>query len=465
MAEDSQTAGNFSVRIVVEEKNMKAYLVLEPDSSSQTILSPEEINKSIEKSGVKFGIIADTVKQICESAREGKFLIAEGTPPQPGEDSKFEYYFQTDKSLRPKILEDGHTDYKDVSLVESVAKDAVLIRKIPVVPGNNGRDVYGKEISAPQGKNLDISAGQGTYKDPNDPSLIKSSVEGIIFFNENKKSIEVQKLYVVQKSVDFSTGNINVKSAVDIHGNVSQHFSVITPYNIQVKGVIENATIKCGGSLSAFGGIMGDNKQLIEVAGDIHASYIINQRIRCNGSVYANTEIRNATIECDDEVVLVKESGVIIGGRISASNKVSAPSIGNAYGVGTEIEVGVKIEFREKFIAKEAEKNAMQKHVDEIRKEIEEAEEKKPDDIGSAYLKKLHERLKETGERLEVLRKEFKEIEASYHDVSDASVIASKRVFPGTIIRIKNASYEVKEELNKVKFVYEDGAVKCVGAK
>lgn len=465
MTDDSPNGGTARMRIEVEDKNMRAFLVFDEPTENSPPFTEEEIKNILEQSGVIFGIKTDVIKELIETNQNaGKILISEGVPPIAGNDASFEYYFKTDKSLKPKILEDGHTDYKEVNLVDSVTKDAILIKKTPPTQGINGTDVYGKEIHPLPGKDCDIIVGPGTYKDANDKNIIKSSADGIIFFNEKKKSIEVQKLYVVPKSVDFSTGNINVKSSVDIHGDVKQHFSVTTPYNIQVKGIIENATINCGGSLSALGGIVGDGKQLIEVTGDIHTSYITNQKIKCHGSIYVNTEIRNTFIDCDDEVIVVKDSGVIIGGRISATNKVTASSIGNAYFVPTEIEVGVKLEHKAKFHAKETEKNAMQKHVDDIKKEIADAEER-DEEIGSHYLKNLKDRLSEFCEKLDILRKEFKEIETLYHDVSEAIVSASRRVYPGTVVKIKNSVFEVKEELNNVKFVYEGGVIKCINLK
>ncbi len=463
MAEDSQNNNAIGAHIEFEESNMKAFFVFEESVEGQNPPNAEDLNKIIDQAGIKFGIKSETIKEILEGERkDGRLLIAEGMPPQAGEDAKLEFNFKTDKSLRPKILDDGHIDYKEISLVNSVTKDDVLITKTEAKPGIKGTDIFGKEIHAIPGKDFDIVVGPGTYKDPKDSLVIKASADGIIFYNDKKRSVEVQKLYTVPKSVDFSTGNINVKSSVDIKGDVKPHFSITTPYNVQVKGIVENATITCGGTLSVLGGIVGDGKQVIEATGDIHSGYINNQRIKCHGSVYISTEVRNTYIDCDDEVIIVKDSGVIIGGKISATNKISAATVGNAYYVPTELELGVKLELKEKYLAKEAEKNAMQKQVDEIKKEIEEAGQDALNEVGSPYLKNLNARGKECTEKLEKLRKEFKEIEVEYHNVANSVVTISRKVYPGTTIKIKNAVFEVKEELSNVKFVYESGMIKCI---
>ena len=83
-------------------------------------------------------------------------------------------------------------------------------------------------------------------------------------------------------------------------------------------------------------------------------------------------------------------------------------------------------------------------------------------EVGSPYLKNLNARGKECTEKLEKLRKEFKEIEVEYHNVANSVVTISRKVYPGTTIKIKNAVFEVKEELSNVKFVYESGMIKCI---
>jgi uncharacterized protein len=465
MPDEIQATNTIKAYVEVVENNMKAYLVCKEDFPQDQI-TREEVLGIIEQAGIKHGIKNEIITDIIENGKRGdSSFIAEGTPPIPGEDGKLDFYFTTDKSLRPKILDDGHIDYRDVNLVNSITKDSILIKKTFATPGSNGTDVLGNTIFAVPGKDVEINIGQGVYKDPVDGSLIKAAIDGIIFYQDKKHSIEVQKLYQIPKSVDYSTGNINVKSSVDIKGDVKPHFSITTPYNVQVKGLVENATITCGGTLSVNGGIVGDGKQLIEVGGDIHAAYINNQKIRCRGIVTVNTEMRNTFVCCDDEIVIVKDGGVIIGGQVCVTNRITAASIGNSYNVPTEICVGMKLEFKDKFLNKDAERKALQKQVEEIKKEIDEAEQNLPDEDDSMYLKSMRNRWEECNEKLEKLRKELKEIEVDYYDVVNPVVTVKKNIYPGVIIKIKHAVFEVNDMLSNVKFILESGIIKTINLK
>ena len=80
--------------------------------------------------------------------------------------------------------------------------------------------------------------------------------------------------------------------------------------------------------------------------------------------------MRNSIVECEDEVVIVKPNGVIIGGKITATNKVTTPTIGNDYNVTTEIEVGVVLKHKEKYLRKKNEKADTEKQIEELKKQI-----------------------------------------------------------------------------------------------
>ena len=441
------------IKVEISDQKMKAFLIVkEYDTERFPPITLENLYEVIEKSGVKFGVNRKAVLDIVSEKKRGeKILIAEGLGPAPGEDAKFEFYFPTEKSLRPQI-KDGHVDYKEVNIVSSVEKDAVLVKKIPSKLGPKGFDVFGNEIAARNGKDINIVPGQGTYKDPEDNSMIRSSIEGVVFYNPRNYNIQVQKLYVIPDSVDYATGNVHVKSSVEIKGDVKPGFSVTTPYNIQVKGVIELATISCEGTLTVKDGIIGDGSEAIKVGGDLHSGYINNQHVKCGGSVYVSTEIRNAVIECDDEVVVVKGNGIILGGKITATNKVSAPFIGNTYNIPTEIEVGVITKYKEEYLRKEVERLAVQKQIDDYKQRITLIAQKSPDSVKDSRLSAFRDKWNEYSEHLEKIEKEMSEFKDAYYNVEDPVVCVTKTVYPGTIIKIKHVIYEVKDELTHVIF-------------
>jgi uncharacterized protein (DUF342 family) len=249
---------------------------------------------------------------------------------------------------------------------------------------------------------------------------------------------------------------------VEIRGDVEPGFSIVIPYNIEVKGVVEVAKISCEGTLKIKDGILGDGVQIMKVGGDLHSGYINNQVIKCGGSVYAGTEIRNSVIECEDEVMIMKPNGIIIGGRITAATKVTSPTIGNTYSIPTEIEVGIIPKFKEKFDAKEKERVTIQKRFEEIQHKISMIALTSSLGADDHRIAAYKNQWNECEANLETVTKEAKELEDAYQNVDDPGVYVTKTVFPGVVVKIKHKSYEVKEEMSRVMFKLIEDEVACL---
>jgi uncharacterized protein len=464
MPDISQSSVNQLIKVEIADRKMKAFLTLkEPEAEKPQTVSENDLHSALDKAGVKYGLNNDVIKEIIAGKKWGeRIMVAVGTEPTSGEDAKLEFFFPTEISLKPHIEKDGRVDYKEINIVNSVEKDALLIRKTPPTLGTKGVDVTGNAVSAVNGKDAILSLGQGVYKDEEDNLLIKASIDGVVFYNSKKGNLEVQQLYVIPGSVNYSTGNVHVKSSVEIRGDVEPGFSIVTPYNIEVKGVVEVAKISCEGTLKIKDGILGDGVQIMKVGGDLHSGYINNQVIKCGGSVYAATEIRNSVIECEDEVMIMKPNGIIIGGRITAATKVTSPTIGNIYSIPTEIEVGIIPKFKEKFDAKEKERVALQKRFEEIQHKISMIALTSSLGADDHRIAAYKNQWNECEANLETVTKEAKELEEAYQNVDDPGVYVTKTVFPGVVVKIKYKSYEVKEEMSRVMFKLIEDEIACL---
>lgn len=452
------------IKISIVEKNTKAVLRINmPDAENPVSLSVQDIYNEIFKSGIEYEINKELIEEIVNEKKwNEEFIISEGKPPSGEINAYIEFYFPTEKTLKPQIKDDGKIDYKEASVLKSVEKDEVLAEKVPPQLGEKGIDIYGNEIPAVLGKDIEMPvAGPGTYKDPENSALIKSSIEGVVYYNPRNRTIEVQKLFIVPGSVDYSTGNINVKSSIEIRGDVKPGFSVISPYNIQIKGVAEHANITCDGTLKVKNGIIGDGKQIIKVGGDIHAGYINNQNIKCSGSIYVANEIRHCVIECENEVVITKTDGVIVGGKITAPSKITAPIIGNQYNVVTEVAVGLREKYREEYVRRHKEIKTLKGKIDEHQDTINSIMKKAAlmEITHNARLNSLLEQSDKMITAYEKLKAETQEFEENFFSVKNPTITVTKTVFPGTVIRIKYAMFEVKEELYNVTFRLVEGEV------
>lgn len=451
---------------IIDQKMKAAVCIKAPANEDEPQIVLQDVVVSLKLAGVNFGINEKLIGEYLEAKKwDQSFIAAEGTYPAVGNDAIFGYNFSTTKSLKPHIKDDGHIDYKEIDIICSANKDDLLIKKIPATQGANGTDVFGNVVPGKFGKDYNITAGAGTYKDPKDDSVIKAATDGIIAFNTKSLVVEVQKLYAIPGNIDFSTGNVHVKSSVDIGGDVKTGFSITTPYDINVKGRIEHAGINCDGNLNVKGGIVGDNKQVIKVGGDIHTGYIQDQHIICHGAVYAGTEISGSIIESGDEVTLVKPDGRIVGGKIVACSKIVAGSAGNKYDVPTLLEVGVNFEHRDRYIKKVEQITESHKQAETIKKKIDLMDESLPDPgMNNAY-KALKDQHKGAIEHWERMCADLKEIEKDYFNVDNPVVMIMKTVFNGVTVKIRHAVYEVKQGMTHVMFKLNGDQIECTPIK
>lgn len=463
MSDNVTTEKDVRVKVSITDQNMKASVCLMPPAADQNEpLVLQDVLEALSKARVKSGINEKIISEyLNEKKWDQPFVAAEGIYPAVGNDAIFGFNFSTAKSRKPHVKDDGHIDYKEIDLVCSANKDDLLIKKIPATRGKSGIDVFGNEVPGKLGKDLNITAGSGTYKDPKDNSIIKAASDGIINYNPKTLVVEVQKIYSIPGSVDFSTGNVHVKSSVDIGGDVKTGFSVTTPYCINVKGRIEHAEIMCDGNLNVKGGIVGDGKKIIKVGGDIHTGYIRDQHIICCGGVYAGTEISGSIIESGDAVTLVKPDGRIVGGKIIASSKIVAGSAGNKYDVPTLLEVGVNFSHRERYLKKFEQITELRKQAETIKKKMDIMDSTLPDlGMNNAY-KALKEQHQGAVEQWERMCTDLKEIEKDYFNVDNPVVMIMKTVFKGVTVKIKNAVYEVTEDMSNVMFKLNGDVIEC----
>ncbi len=108
--EEESVDGSFSIEI--SEDKMSATITLNPSKGKGVPLNYENIKKAIEQKGIVYGVNYDLLQKLVESVEKNKepkegVIIAQGTPPEEGEDGKIEFHFsETEDVLEQKDEKD-----------------------------------------------------------------------------------------------------------------------------------------------------------------------------------------------------------------------------------------------------------------------------------------------------------------------------------------------------------------------
>ncbi|MCL2398231.1 MAG: FapA family protein [Defluviitaleaceae bacterium] len=269
-----------------------------------------------------------------------KYSIAKGQQPINGKDGYLQYHFNNENLRpKPKILEDGSVDFRQLGLLRLCERGDVLVTAVLPSDGQDGIDVKGNVIPFTPGRQPQpMPVGKNTYVSEDGLHLI-ADVSGQLSIQQGK--IHISPCLEIRGNVDNSTGNIDFNGQVVINGNVLTGFTVKAVGNIEIHGVCEGAILQTDADIVIGRGAQGMEKAKLSAGGNITAKFIEGCNVNAGGNVTADS-ILNSKVNCGGDVILSGKRGLLTGGSVIAGNKLVAKTIGSPMGTTTIIEVGNK---------------------------------------------------------------------------------------------------------------------------
>lgn len=275
---DSNTKNVKDTRFVVDisEDKLSAYVKINSSDDGEKV-TEKDIYDALNYKNIKFGIDYDKIKELYNNPVYEEFvLIAKGEPEENGKNGKLTFEFDVKNQRKPKILDDGRVDYKNLSYIESIKASGVLCTATLPVAGKNGKNVHGNEIIAIDGKEAVLPKGKNVEISEDGLKLI-ASVDGCVEYAMGK--MNVYKQLDIPDNIDASTGNIKFAGNIDIKGDVLSGFKVQAEGSIFINGLVEAATIEAGGDVLVKKGIVGRGKAVIKSGNNVTSKYIENASV------------------------------------------------------------------------------------------------------------------------------------------------------------------------------------------
>lgn len=326
------------ITIDISEDKMKAYLKVTPAYGGKEV-SEEMIYESLKKAGIIHGIKKEVIDQAVFNLYIPKTIVAEGTPPENGKDSTFEYLVK-EREKGPKELEDGSIDFKDLGLFTSVEVGNPLMRRHPPTPGEVGKNVLGEEIPPIPGKVIGFGHSKGSIVAPDDDNLLIATLSG-----EPKPGPNYVKVNPVIEvdEVGVKTGNIDFAGTVYVTGNVNKGYTVKAGEDIKIMGVVEASDIIANADIYLQSGVVGNNKARIKARGSIYAKFIEGASVEAGENIFISDQLMHSKTIAFGSVIVgsANSKGQIVGGFTKATNLIKAKSLGSPASTTTVLEVGL----------------------------------------------------------------------------------------------------------------------------
>jgi uncharacterized protein (DUF342 family) len=382
-----------------------------------------------------------------------------GKKAENGHDAYIDYKFETDKS---KILmsenRQGQIDFKELNLIQNVVVGQVVAEKVPLAKGVPGRTVFGKLLPAKDGSDITLPLGANVTAKGD---TIVANINGMVDLVAGKVTVEAM---LEMDEVSVKSGNVSFNGTLIVRGNVEDGFSVKVTGDLKVNGSVGASTLEADGNIVVGSGIIGRDAAVIRSGKSIWAKFVQNSTMEALENVIVSDGIVNCNVIAYEKIVLQGKHAVIAGGRLFAGDEINSKTIGTTSEVNTRVETGYDVKKKQRQDELQTQQIGLIKEMEAIDLNLKTLtnikkiqglsdEKEKTLAIQTETREKLNDQLTEISAELKELRDFLK------NDPRVGKIAASDVAYPGTVVVIKDAIAELKNEVAAVTFIYKDGAI------
>lgn len=271
--------------IKITEDGMQALLCLKPPPPGAPMPEPQRIEQWLHTLGISFGRLPQAISQcLAQCARDQQpctELVALGRLPVKGRDAWLRFAMDIGP-LPGKVMGNGDIDFRERNLFIGVNKDQVIAVRVAPTAGTPGCDVFGKDIEQMPGKDIAVRVTDDASFDAATGEIraMRSGVLSLV----SDGAVKVCSRQVINQDIDFKTGNVVSRDALEIRGSVKPKFRVNALGDILIRGTIEKAQVRSDANIVVQTGMVGDYA-MIHARGDVDIPFVERGRIFTGGSI------------------------------------------------------------------------------------------------------------------------------------------------------------------------------------
>ena len=384
---------NLEPIITISDDGWTVRLRLYPPFSGRRPPTEAEILEMLAAENISWGIRQSRIKDLLNTVEQEKRpvsdeIIVRGRLPVNGEDARLKVNVSVG-AVAGKQDSSGTIDYRERNIFIAVEKGQLVATKVGATTGIPGVNIFGHEVPQSPGKDLSFNPGPDVEFNQKTGEVF-AAVSGVVSSVSNGV-VKITDKLSVSGDVDYNTGNLNCRGALEVSGAVMPGFKVSAGGDLMIAGNVESATVDGKTNVVLRGGLIG-KKSLVTAAGNVDILYSESGTIKCGGTVMIRKEAYFCTI-CSGGDINTEENAAVIGSKLISGGSLNLATVDTDSSPLSVLAAAVDNDRYEKYF--------------ELRTELEELEKKvrrRRHRLGPGG---SDEKLEDLEEELEEVREEF----------------------------------------------------------
>lgn len=432
--------GRENLKLDFEANNMEVYLTIVTQNG---IVPKKVLMDFLEENNVRTGISEAVVERISNGKYDKKaILIAQGKIPIKGADGWYEYFFRTDVEKKPKVLEDGSVDYRDIEWFEVVKEGQKLAFYHEAEEGTDGYDVSGNIIKARKGIEKRVLRGKG-FRLEEDKKTYTAIINGMICLDEDEMSITN---HLVLDEINMTTGNIIFDGSIHIRGDVGSGMTVKATGDVVVDGNVEIAVIESGGSIMLKKGMNSSGNGMVVAAKNVVSRFFEATKVVADGNIEVD-KCLNSQLYAKG---MITSTRIVAGGVSRSETGFYMNNVGNHAGLKTVLKVQLDDKVRNEYQNVVVGIREVSHELEMLNKTYQEFMEKfsAQDRSTLEIFQKVEKAVFTKSKQLSQLKTIEEELKKLVEKAKSGRVVIGGHAYEGTVVEISGCRWEAANQHN-----------------
>lgn len=433
--------------VAIDEERMVAGLFLLPPLPDQPSLDYDTVIALLAEQGVVFGIDTRTIDELLTRLSTtnkpldpgNRISVARGMMPVHGQDSRLRFAMDIGP-IPGKIQADGRIDFRERQLFIGVGQGQLIATRMPATRGEPGKDICGEVVPPVPGRDLPVQVSDDACFDEQ-TGEIRAVHSGVLSITGDN-TIKVCSVQTISCNVDYTTGNLKTRNALQIKGSVKPLFKVTTGGDVGIEGKVENAILSSGANIIVKGGITGKHSRL-QADGDIDINFIEHGRAFADGSIILRREGYYSRLHAGDDLHCDKNSRVI-GGQMVAAGQITCGTVGSVNALPGLVAAGVQPEKLQRMFE-------LQRKKEKIEIKLALLRSNRGNRGPAKKMVRLEKKLKKITKNLTKL-----DLTGTITPGQQAKITVAGTIYKGTEIRIGNRTITLDNDAGSVYYLYSE---------